>query len=536
MATTTIDQNRRWPLLLGHIAGFIALAGLVVLSHYRLILYHLVVGLFCVVTASCVFVLALNTRRYHQTGFLLQVGTAFVYMAAFDLLYLIINPDFGIFRGIPASVALNFWIGARWIEGIGLMIAVLLSRRRIPLLVMVFGYGSVSALFVMLIVLGHLPVELGNSVLATVCRWLIYGSVPIFMLITVSRLPTIRDVPRRTQTLLRISIILSLISYTLWILGGGSREPLIMAAQMVRIGSIYLIYRAILRTGIIRPFDLLFRDLKIKELSLQEARNRLEQRVKARTAELTTSNEQLNREISERISAEAALRQREMDLQQLTRRLVTLQEDERLHLSRELHDEAGQALTALKLELEMVAEDVGDTGIRDRIARSADLVEQTMNHLRHLAYGLRPPALDTLGLETSLQDICQDYGDRMGIPIRLTGEIASDPPDEISISAYRILQEALTNVARHARATCVLVDLDTSCTSFRMRINDDGVGFDPTQTGIGDSTGGLGLKGVRERVDQLGGRFELVSSPGEGVSLCVQFAWEGSDDPTPARG
>ena len=517
---------KRWMVLLsGYLAALAALAGLIVLSQYRFSLFHLVIGLFSVVIAACIFILAWNTRRYHQSGFLLLIGIAFVYVAAFDLLYLITPSDLGLFPGIDEAIFLHFWVGARWIESAGLLLAPLFSRRRIPVLPTILAFGAVASVFTVLIFEGRVPVDVGSLRVATLFCCMQYALVPAALVAAMFLIHRVQGIHRRTLVLLEISMAVSIVSYTMWMVGDGVHQPLIIASQVFRVGSIYLTYRAILKTGIERPFNLLFRDVKIKEKSLQEAHDRLELRVRDRTAELTMSNDMLSREIRERREAEKTLRHREADLRALARRLITAQEDERLHLSRELHDEAGQALTALKLELEMVAEDLDDDMLRQRIVHSAELAERTMEHIRRLAHGLRPPALDTLGLETSLQELCHEFGRRTGLRVSFVGDVPEEPPDEISISTYRILQEALTNVAKHAEATSVRITVGKSESSLCLLVIDDGVGFDARAE---SSSGGMGLKGVRERVEQLGGRFDLSAQPGSGSRLSVCFDWETS--------
>lgn len=218
---------------------------------------------------------------------------------------------------------------------------------------------------------------------------------------------------------------------------------------------------------------------------------------------------------SERIHAELA-EQRE-ELQTLARRLLSVQEDERRTLSRELHDDIGQQLTAIKLGA-MALQD------EDQPAARAELLEeilatadQTLAKLRDLSMLLRPPQLDALGLEAALRWQAERMF-RAGKP-RLSLALASLPrrPDPAAeLACFRIAQEAMTNIQRHARASQVVVALDAGHDGhlLQLSVRDDGRGFDPAHSG------GLGLVTMRERAQQVGGTLDIDTTPGAGS--CVR--------------
>jgi signal transduction histidine kinase len=211
-------------------------------------------------------------------------------------------------------------------------------------------------------------------------------------------------------------------------------------------------------------------------------------------------------------------------LHRLAKRIVTTQEDERRRLSRELHDEAGQALTALKIDLELIKSDIAKdaTELQERLSNAIDLIDVTMERLRSLAQGLRPPALDMAGLNVTLEDYCQDFASRTFIEVTYEGTELPELIDVTKITLYRFLQEALTNVARHARASRVWVRMQKSEGAASLSVEDNGVGVD-AQSLMSDLKQGqhIGLLGLRERLEMVGGWLEIDSQPGEGTRLAA---------------
>ena len=212
------------------------------------------------------------------------------------------------------------------------------------------------------------------------------------------------------------------------------------------------------------------------------------------------------------------------DLQRLSAQLLSAQEEERRSIARELHDEVGQALTAIKVELAIAQRTIdalgGTANALDDARSIADGVLHTVRDLSHL---LHPALLDDLGLAAATEWYLKGFGKRHGIRAellhhRIDGRLA--PETEAAI--YRIIQEALTNVAKHAKATSCRVYLQGLTNTLLVTIEDDGVGFAPGDTRRGDGTGGLGLVGIRERVAQLRGTFRLESSAGKGTRVTVE--------------
>lgn len=184
---------------------------------------------------------------------------------------------------------------------------------------------------------------------------------------------------------------------------------------------------------------------------------------------------------------------RTAELEQLTRLMLRVQEDERRRLARDLHDEAGQVLSAVKIELEL-----------DGRKEAGALVGRALAQVRDLSNLLRPSALDDLGLAPALQALAADVGERARIDVALrAGDLGGALPPDVEVAIYRVVQEALTNVVRHAGATHVRVDVERRDRHVRVAVEDDGRGLDGTRLPQ------LGLLGMRERVTAVGGRLEV---------------------------
>ena len=221
----------------------------------------------------------------------------------------------------------------------------------------------------------------------------------------------------------------------------------------------------------------------------------------------------------------AQLEAGEDELRRLTQKVIDAQEEERHRVSRELHDEAGQALTALKISLDLIRSDLSlDSGpLYQRILGAVDLTDTTMEKVRLLARGLRPPELDAVGLNPTLEGFCREFAQLTQLSIDYSGAELPTLPDTFSISFYRFLQESLANVAKHAMATRVRVELSHNADAVSLMVEDDGRGFIPGRpaTGAGQSKG-IGLLGMEERFELLGGRLKVESRPGQGTRLVAQ--------------
>lgn len=208
-------------------------------------------------------------------------------------------------------------------------------------------------------------------------------------------------------------------------------------------------------------------------------------------------------------------------LRALSNQLVELQEAERRHLARELHDEIGQVLTGLQLTLES-GRRLATDGARDRLDEAQELVHSVVERVRELSLDLRPAMLDDLGLVPALTWYFERYAAQTDVAVDFAHtEVGGRFRPEVETAAYRIAQEALTNVARHAGVREITVGVWTRSSTLGVRVEDRGVGFDPDGTVVGGASNGLA--GMRERAELLGGQFTVVSAPGSGSVVTAQF-------------
>ncbi|MGE0454469.1 MAG: PAS domain-containing protein [Vicinamibacteria bacterium] len=220
-------------------------------------------------------------------------------------------------------------------------------------------------------------------------------------------------------------------------------------------------------------------------------------------------------------------------LRALSRRLLSVQEEERRRIARDLHDQIGQALTAVKLNLESVARQATLEAARERVPKAVKIVDEAIAQARDLSLDLRPSLLDDLGLPAALRW----YVDRQTRDAGIEGHVATNGieerlPQEVEIACFRLAQEAVTNVLRHARARRVWVELRRSGAGVELRVRDDGAGFDTAEARARAASGAcMGLSGMEERARLAGGRLEVASAPGSGTQVVAYFALRAEDAP-----
>ncbi len=212
----------------------------------------------------------------------------------------------------------------------------------------------------------------------------------------------------------------------------------------------------------------------------------------------------------------------EEELRRLSRQIVHAQEEERKAISRDLHDEVGQSLTALRMNLMNLAQHppAGPSGLKDHLLDCSQLAEQSLRVIRDMAMGLRPSMLDDLGLGPALEWQARDFSRRSGLVVNLELEGPFENlPDPYRTGIFRVLQESLTNCARHAMAREVRVVLHHGPEKIQLLIQDDGKGFDPQN----QSHLGLGLLSIEERIRELQGEVSIDSAPNKGTRIIIEL-------------
>ncbi len=234
----------------------------------------------------------------------------------------------------------------------------------------------------------------------------------------------------------------------------------------------------------------------------------------------------IGRDITERKRAEEILRQKSRQLRILSAKLSEAEESERKRIARELHDQVGQNLTVVGINLSIVKSKLPEEEMKLLHARLEDsmvLVEEITEFTRSLMSDLRPPDMDILGLVAAIGWYAERFSMRTGVEVVVEGaEIRPRPNPDVENNLFRIVQEVLTNIGKHAQATCARIRIETRGTQLRIVITDDGVGFDPSKARRMEEQGGWGIMTMSERAEAIGGRFILDSEPEKGTRVTVE--------------
>ncbi len=265
---------------------------------------------------------------------------------------------------------------------------------------------------------------------------------------------------------------------------------------------------------------------KVAENKLKEVNFNLEKEIGRRTAQLIKANEYLRKQISERRLKEDELKKSYDQLRALTKHLESVREEERTKISREVHDELGQSLTGLKIDLDLLKKQLSESGdnlendkLTEGIRNMASLVDYNIQSVRRIAMELRPGVLDDLGTVAAIEWQLQDFEKRTGIKCQFSSGVEDFPLSrEVSTDLFRIFKEVITNVARHSKATLVKVKLKEHRNTCLLEVQDNGVGISNDVIVAPQS---LGLLGIKERALGIGGNVKITSYANKGTKIIV---------------
>ncbi|GAB3258226.1 PAS domain-containing sensor histidine kinase [Chitinimonas naiadis] len=229
------------------------------------------------------------------------------------------------------------------------------------------------------------------------------------------------------------------------------------------------------------------------------------------------------RDVTERVATEAALRDSREELRAFATAAHSVREQEKSRIARELHDELGQALTALKMDVNWIQAQLPaeDSQVRQKLGKMQTLLDNTVAATRRISTEMRPLILDDLGVVAALEWLVENFSQRTGVPCQLTvGDPDAHWPDPLATAIFRIVQESLTNIARHAQASEASISLTQTATEVLIDIRDDGRGFSQDEASKPNS---FGLLGLRERAYLLGGVTRIDSPAGRGTHIAVRL-------------
>jgi signal transduction histidine kinase len=300
------------------------------------------------------------------------------------------------------------------------------------------------------------------------------------------------------------------------------REDVLRQRRVFLVGFTAVVSLAILLTTWLVVLVLLRWHLirrKRAERELRQAHGELEIRVRDRTAHLAAANRELEEEVAERKRIEGQLAERTGQLKRLARHQIHIEEELRRHIARELHDELGQSLTALLIDVQRQA---AHGPHRKQWNSVVDELQRMIRLVREISYGLRPPELEAIGLARSLESLASSVDRVNGTAVRVEAVLSGRLSEASELCLYRVAQEALSNAVQHGKPSRVDISLRAVGDSVVLRISDNGAGFDEIlvrQSQLDGRNRGLGLLGMRERVAELGGTLTIDTAPGGGTRI-----------------
>ncbi len=503
------------------IAAVVAtMVGLYLISSYNYLLFHTLVEIFGIIIAGSIFILGWNSRRMTNSAYLLFIGVAFLFTAIFQVLHMVAYKGMDIFAGFfGANLATQLWLIERYILSLSFLALPLFLRRRARPEPLVMIYGLISGLLLLSVfVWRSFPVAYVDGSGLTFFK---LASEHIIILIFTAALILFyfnrKAFDPQVFRLFSIALVLNIASEFAFTQYVSVYDIANLFGHYLLVFAYFFTYKAIIETGIVRPYNLMFRDLIEQREALRSARDEMEQRVLTRTRELTEANQDLTEEINERQRMQA-------ELDEVKARLLESTEAERLQLARELHDGPMQELYGLTYQLEMLRENLPPEEREQLLDTTKTSLEGVISSLRATAGELRPPALASFGLEKAIRSHAHNFT-RSQPNLQLHLDLDKDGqemPETTRLILFRIYQVALTNVLRHAKAKRVDIRLRLNDNSVVLDIQDDGCGFPlPNRWVELARDGHMGLLGAKERAESARGTFEVQSQPGEGTLLRV---------------
>ncbi|MCF7973931.1 MAG: hypothetical protein K9N55_08955 [Phycisphaerae bacterium] len=525
------DFLKKTCLVIGYAA---ALTGIYLIEIHSYLLFHTIVELFSVCVAFAIFMIVWNCRHFIQNNYMLFLGMAYFFVGGLDLLHVLAFPGMGIFSGDDPNLATQLWVAARYFESLSLVLATLFLRRRIPSIAVLLGCGVISCLLILSIFTWAVfPVcfrePMGLTRFKEISEFLIIAMLLVSLGLLVKNRSWFDPLVLKWVVW---SIVFTVASEFMFTLYAAPYDRKNMAGHFFKLISFYLMYKALIETGLRQPHTLLYRRLKQHELDLQKAHDALEDKVQQRTYELSQTVTRLTEQVTARIKAEEMIHAKQKQLQALTVQLLTVEDQERRRIASELHDSVGQILAFLKIELgEMQRSDLPREMI-DAIGRVREQVDQAIRQTRTLTFEISPPELYTLGLESALEELAQRFGEARQLACHVYDSEEPKPlSDHVKNLLYRLVRELLINVAKHAKAHTVHIQLAKVESNIQITVVDDGVGFDVAclDNRLPDTQAGFGLFSIKERLGYVGGTLDIQSGPGRGTRVTIAAPLDYSD-------
>jgi len=480
------------------------LFGIYLTSLYNYLLFHSLAEIFSIVIACGIFMVAWNARRLLQNHYLLFVGIAYLFVGGIDTLHTLAYKGMGVFGGEGANLPTQLWIAARHLEAVSLLLAVSFLHRRLrPGLA---GAAYSLATFGLLAAIFWWKIFPDCYIEGTgLTPFKIYSeyAVSLVFLATIGLLIRNAKVFERDVLVPLIgSIAVAIVSELAFTKYLSVYGPANMIGHLLKVVSFYLLYKAIVQTSLIAPWNLLFRELKQSEEALRELNATLESRVAERTEELE---------------------HRTWQLEKLALELSQAEDRERKRLAVILHDDLQQQLAAAMFHAGAISSRVKeDLSLRETAVTVDQMLMEAMQTSRSLSHELFPAMLQHGTLAGAIEWLGNQMQAKHGLVVRVDAAEGVDSHSETHKSfLYRATRELLFNVVKHAGVKEARVRLHRLGRHLGVSVSDHGQGFDPQTL---RAAKGFGLFSIRERVELMGGRMKIRSAQGRGAPFSIAIA------------
>lgn len=493
-----------------HVAAYIllvvaTLVGLYAAQGANYLLFHALAEGFSIAVAAAVFMLMWNARRFFRGGVLLWIGTGYLFVAVIDLVHLLAYRGMGVFDITGANTATQLWLAARSLQALVLVTAPWWLRRRPDAYLTSLGFLAVVALVLLSIFEWHIFPTAYDDAAGALTLFKVAAEAVICVVLVGALIGLLRmrdEVAGATLSLLSASVIATLISEISFMLYTDPYGPANLVGHYLKIIAFYLIYKAVVETGLRRPYELLFRDLTQREGELERSQR-----------ELLGLTETLEERVAQRTE----------QLRLMGRELEEMEQRERLRVAGVLHEDVQQALAAARVRIGLAARGCSPETAGE-LRQATDLLQEAIDTLRRLSAEVSPQVVKDHGFAAALEWLAEHMEARHGLKVELDVDPAAAPTEpEQGELLLRGVRELLFNVVKHARVDHARVTLhrapDGGCV---VTVSDQGAGFDATRMREDRVNGsGLGLATVALRLDLLGGECEFASTPGEGTRVTM---------------
>ncbi len=484
-------SGRNWVFILLWLLG---LAGLYAVSQYNFLLFHGIAEAYSIIVAIAVFVIFWNTRQLLQNNFYLVVGFGCLFAGVFDLIYIFAYPGMSMFPHADGNLALQAKTVAQWYVSLSCVGALLYLHRRIDQTRALLVYSAVAASALAAIFWRVFPDCYRGGVGITAFERIgLAISCSAYLGALVLSIRNRGEFDRRVYKVMVTAVIVFFVQDAVSAVAVEMDDHARIVAHLCQVVAIYFVYKAFVEVGLRKPYDLLFR-------SLQQSTEKIRQ-------------------------INTTLQQRADQLRALASELTLTEQRERRRLAQVLHDNLQQKLVAAKMQVRLVQYKARNDELAQSLRGIDDLLDQSIRESRSLTIELSPPVLFDRGLVGGLEWLARQYVDKHMLPVTLDLDPKGEPADEtVRIFLFQAARELLLNTVKHAQARSAqmrLTRLDGD--RLRLTVSDDGQGFDPAQARRDNTLTGFGLFSIRERLELMGGRMEIVSSQGKGASMIIEI-------------